>query len=137
MNKNLINAIILLIISVGTGYFSFIQYNNTQEFLVNSERTLGEIIEFSSYTDDDSDAEMYSAIYEFTNEQGDKITFDEDGSSSSPSGEVGDVVKVIYNPDTNEAKLDTFFSLYGFVAILGLSTIITFVMAFVSFKSKS
>ena len=137
MNKNLINAIILLIISVGTGYFSFMQYNNTQEFLVNSERTLGEIIEFSSYTDDDSDAEMYSAIYEFTNEQGEKITFDEDGSSSSPSGEVEDVVKVIYNTDTNEAKLDTFFSLYGFVAILGLSTIITFVMAFVSFKSKS
>ncbi len=137
MNKNFLNAVILLIISAGTGYFSFVQYNNTQEFLVNSERTLGEIIDFSSYTDDDSDAEMYSAIYEFTNQHGEKITFDEDGSSSSPSGEVGDVVKVIYNPDTNEAKLDSFFSLYGFVAILGLSTIITFVMALISFKSKS
>ncbi|OYT10959.1 MAG: hypothetical protein B6I18_06380 [Bacteroidetes bacterium 4572_112] len=137
MKKNFLNAVILLIISAGTGYFSFVQYNNTQEFLVNSERTLGEIIDFSSYTDDDSDAEMYSAIYEFTNQHGEKITFDEDGSSSSPSGEVGDVVKVIYNPDTNEAKLDSFFSLYGFVAILGLSTIITFVMALISFKSKS
>ena len=136
MNKNLINAIILLLISVGTGYFSFVQYNNTQEFLKESKHTLGEIIDFSSYTDDDSDAEMYSAIYEFTNEQGEKITFDENASSSSPSGEVGDVVKIVYNTDTNEAKLDTMFSLYGFAAILGLSTIVTFVMAIVSFKSK-
>ena len=137
MNKNLLNAVILLIISIGTGYFAFIQYGNTEEFLVNSKHTLGEIIDFSTYTDDDSDADMYCAIYEFTNEQGEKITFDEDGSSSSPSGEVGDVVKVIYNVDTNEAKLDTFFSLYGFVAILGLSTIITFVMAIVSFRTKN
>ena len=137
MNKNILNAIILLLVSVGSGYFSFVQYSNTQEFLANSNHTLGKIIEFSSYIDDDSDAEMYSAIYEFTTDQGEKITFDEDGSSSSPSGEVGDVVKVIYNTDTNEAKLDTFFSLYGFAAILGLSTIITFVMSLVSFKSKS
>ena len=136
MNKNLLNAVILLIISIGSAYFAFTQYSNTEEFLMNSKRTMGEIIDFSTYSDDDSDADMYSAIYEFTNEQGEKITFNEDGSSSSPSGEVGDVVKVIYNLDTNEAKLDTFFSLYGFVAILGLSTIITFVMAIVSFRSK-
>ena len=137
MNKNILNAIILLLVSAGTGYFSFVQYNNTQDFLKESKHTLGEIVEFSSYYDDDSDAEMFSAIYEFTNEQGDKITFEEDGSSSSPSGEVGDVVKVLYNPDTNEAKLDTMFSLYGFAAILGLSAIVAFALALSSFKSKS
>ena len=137
MNKNILNAIILLLVSVGTGYFSFTQYTSTQEFLSNSKRSLGAIVDFSSYTDSDSDAQMYSAIYEYTNDDDQKITFEEDGSSTSKGGEIGDVVKIIYNPDTNEAKLDTFFSLYGFAAILGLSTVVTFVMSLVSFKSKN
>jgi len=67
-----------------------------------------------------SDSVSYYPVVKFTTREGQEFRFRSNVGSSPPSHRTGEAVTVLYNPaNPHDAKIDSFFSLWGFGLIFG------------------
>jgi len=103
---------------------SFWTYQNTQQFLAQSETAQGEVIHLvlgSSRTDDSgSGSGVYYPVVRFATPEGEYIEFQSGIGSQPPAYRVGDRVTVRYRPDDPyRAKIDSFFQLWFLSVLFG------------------
>lgn len=113
-------SVISIVVSVILGYFSFMQYSSTSDFVANGNKTTATVIVLLENYDDEEDSSLFTPVYEYVNEVGDTIEFQDFVSSSSPDHSVGDKVDIIYMPNTDDVRFNTIFSLYGLAIALSL-----------------
>lgn len=95
----------------------------TLDFKANAVATTGEVIDFEreTSTSDGKRKTMYRPVVRFTTENGQAIEFAGGTSSSSPSYERGEQVKVLYRKGTPEdARIDSFMENWLGPLIVGL-----------------
>ncbi len=111
--------------------FGVLSYFSTRSFLEGAEKADGVIVRLEEEADDDDDDDddsvMYRPVYTFTDAAGNEHTVRSDTSSDSPQYDVGDRVKVLYDPaDPTDAVLDSFFDVWGLtLALCALGFVLT------------
>lgn len=118
---------------VGAGMLigAFFLYQNTSQFIEKSIETQGIVVDFvGSDSSNSSDISMmYKSLVEFTDTNGTQIEFLSSTSSNTPSYNINEKVDVIYIPEyPNEAKIKSFFSLWGGATILGTLGLVFFII---------
>jgi len=93
----------------GIGASSFFE---TRQFIARAAEATGRVIDNVPVND------TYRAVVTFEPASGAPITFRASAGSDPPAHEVGDVVRVLYDPaDPSAARISSWFSLWGFGAI--------------------
>lgn len=120
---------VFIILGIGMLIGAFFIYKKTSQFVEKSIQTQGTVVELlksrSSSSSDNSI--MYSPLIQFTDGKGTQIEFSSSNSSNPPSYSVNEKVEVIYNPESpNNAKIKSFFSIWGGVTMLGILGAILF-----------
>jgi uncharacterized membrane protein YidH (DUF202 family) len=91
------------------GVWSFVE---TRQFMARAAEATGEVID--NVLDDDT----YRAVVRFEPAAGEPITFRSDTGTDPPAYQVGDPVRVLYDPaEPSGARISSPFSLWGFAAI--------------------
>lgn len=105
------------IIGLILSYIAFDQYRKTQNLLATGTKTNATVIDLIASRGDDGT--MYSPVFEFTDRSNTKRTF-KSGISSRPAAyNIGEKVKVVYNPKGHdEVKTISFWGLYRGSVIL-------------------
>lgn len=129
----IIGAIILL----GTSFM----YKNTRGFIDKSITSQATVIDLVYSRSSSSNSVMYTPVVQFTDGNGNEIEFLSSSSSNPPSYNVGEEIEVLYNQENpNEAKIKSYFSIWGGVTILGILGFIFFGVGgsiFLYYKIKS
>lgn len=82
-----------------------------------------------SRSDSSNNSITYKPLVKFIDDKGTPIEFLSSTSSNPPSYSVHEKVEVIYNPEfPNEAKIKSFFSLWGGATILGVLGLVFFII---------
>ncbi len=105
---------------VGLGMLigAFFLYENTQNFLENALTAEGTVIEL--VRSKSSDSTTYRPVVEFETQGGSRVEFTSSSGSNPPSYSEGEIVEVLYQESAPEqAKINSFFSLWGASTILG------------------
>ena len=103
----------LLLLAVG-----MFGVNSTRQWLEEVITAQGVVIRHSTYPSDGTT--MYRPVIRFTDQNGHEVTFQSNASSSSPHYQTGDPVTVLYAADSpQQARINSFFSLWGMVLIVG------------------
>ena len=96
-------------------------YSSTSEFLTKAKAVNGKVIELVALSSINNNSMTYSPVFQFTDQSGKTHTIQSASSSNPPSYEVGEEVKIFFNPENpNEAKLNEIFDLWGASIILGI-----------------
>lgn len=112
MMYTLILAIGLLIAAIGIA-----RAFKTITFLNNSRRAVATVVDFN--VTKDSDGDSYTPIFEFTTDDGLKMTIDYPISSSPAGWSIGEEAMVAYDPERpGEAKVMTFLASFGVATVL-------------------
>jgi hypothetical protein len=99
------------------GVFWYVQ---NVRFVQKAEHASGVVVDLTRSEGDQDEADVYFPVVSFTTAEGETIQFESHSGSSSPP-DVGDSVGVLYDPDNpHDAKLSSFFDLWGFPGILVL-----------------
>jgi hypothetical protein len=89
-----------------------VSFFETRRFMARAAETTGRVID--NVRDDDT----YRAVVTFEPASGTPVTFRSSAGANPPSYEVGDSVRVLYDPgEPSDARISSFFSLWGFAAI--------------------
>jgi hypothetical protein len=100
---------------VGAGYWM----TRTQAFVDRSETVPGEVIDLERSRSSDSTA--YYPVIKYKTKSGQERTFRSNTGSSPPSYDVGEKVEVMYDvAEPSDARIRSFFSIWGGPAIVGL-----------------
>ena len=92
----------------------------TSEFKETAITTNGTVIELLE-TKGSSNSITYKPLVLFTDMKGVEVRFSSSNSSNPPSYSVNEKVEVLYSPNNSQdAKIKTFFSIWGSVIILGI-----------------
>jgi hypothetical protein len=104
-----------LIILIG----AFFLFADTKDFLKDAQTTHGKVIELiRSRT---SDSIVYMPVVEFETKEGSVVEFTSSAGSNPPSYSRGDIVEVLYRESSPEqAKIKSFFSLWGMATVFGI-----------------
>lgn len=98
---------------------SFNIYSKTQDFLDVAITTKGHIVRLIKVNSDDPVS--YKHVFEFSTKNGETINITSSTSSNPPSYSVGEVVEVLYaEASPNEAKINSYFSIWAVTTILGV-----------------
>ena len=119
------------IIGAGMLIGSFFIYKSTSEFIEKSIETQGTVVELlMSRSSSSSDRSItYRPLVQFTDNKGIPIEFFSTTSSNPPGYSVNEKVEVIYDPESpNKAKIKSFFSLWGGATILGVLSLVFFII---------
>lgn len=106
---------------------AFSLYNNTQKFLdgaITAEGTVIELLKSRS-----SDSTTYTPLVQFTTKNNEVVDFTSLVSSNPPSYKTGESVEVLYqeaSPD--DAKIKSYFSLWGGATIVGALGVVFFLV---------
>ena len=96
-------------------------YKNTTEFMLSAVSTQGTII--GLVQSKNSDTVSYHPVVKFKAEDGQLVEFVSSAGGNASSYPVGKAVEVLYQPhDVNEARIKSFFALWGaalLIAVLG------------------
>lgn len=114
----------------GAGYFA---YSNSifKESSISTKATIIELIKGSS-TSGSSTTRIYTPVFTYKDESGKEYKHKSKYSSSTPAGNIGDQIDVLYNPENpNDVKIDTWFSNWGVTTILGGLGTANFLVGFV------
>jgi hypothetical protein len=123
--KTIINGIVLLLIGAGFLLGDFFKIKSDISFLSNSEKTEGSVVNIIKNLGDGK--YMYRPEISFIDNTGKTITFISEVSSSISTYKEGEKVPVLYNKNNSQkAKINTFFQLWGGVAVLTFMGIISF-----------
>ncbi|HOY69707.1 MAG TPA: DUF3592 domain-containing protein [Methylotenera sp.] len=104
---------------------TFFLYQNTQQFLQKSLKAEGIVIDLiekrSSSSSSTSNSRTYAPKVQFTTANGESMSFTTSSSSYPPSHDIGEKVDVFYMADSpNQAKINSYFDLWGGATILGI-----------------
>lgn len=107
---------VFFIIGLLLTYFGIKQYLLTSKILSVGIVTTAEVIEFSTVYD--SDGNTYAPVFEYFDRSGIKTKYKSKVSYSKPVNQIGDKVKIVYNPNNaQELKELNFWGLYLWVII--------------------
>jgi len=105
------------IICLNVSLISLIYFRH---FVQIAKHTDGKIIRMIEHKDKDEDT-AYFPVFSFRDGQGKEQVIHSSSGSFPPAYEVGDTVPVLYNPnDPSNAKIDSFFSIWGIPFITGI-----------------
>ena len=108
---------------------AYFLYSGTQRFLETAVSTQGTVIDLRRSRSSDSDT--YAPVVEFNTSDGALIEFTSSTSSNPPSYTKGETVEVLYQEASPyNAKIKSFFSLWGAAAIVGGLGSIFFLIGF-------
>lgn len=112
---------IFVIVGFGMLIGCFFTYKKTNEFLKTSIEANGTVVELLETKSENSSSITYKPEVQFKDKCGNLIQFVSSTSSNPPSYSIGEKVEVLYNPESsNDAKIKSFFSLWGGTIILGI-----------------
>ncbi len=98
---------------------AFLLVSSTRQFLAHSVSAKGVVIDLVSSRDSKGSV-TYSPTVEFTTLDAQKITFQSGMGSNPPSYSVGESVDLLYDAaQPNQARINSFFSLWGAATIVG------------------
>lgn len=123
----IIGGFVALLIGLGMLWGTWALSQSTLKFKAEALATEGTVVDFDveRTTEDGKSKTMYSPIVEYTIEDGQTLTFTGSSSSSSPSYDRGEKVKVLYSKVTPErARLDGFMDNWFGPLILGFFGVI-------------
>lgn len=116
----------LIIFGIAMIFWAIVQFNETKDFIANGNKTTATVVDLIKEYDEGSP--IFKPVFEYTNQLGEKITFESSVSSNPPSYRIGDIENIIYMPNTNEARIDSIWGLYLFT--IGLSITATLALIF-------
>ena len=95
-------------------------YSSTSEFLAKAKVAKGKVINLVAFSSTNNSM-TYSPVFQFKDQSGKIHTIQSASSSNPPSYEIGEEVKIFFNPENpKEAKLDGIFDLWGASIVLGI-----------------
>jgi len=93
---------------------------HTVYFMRSAVHAQGEVIELLHVESDDDGDGTWKPRVRFRTAAGETIDFESSTSSNPPSYEVGEAVRVLHAPgDPRNARIDSFFSLWGMSIVFG------------------
>lgn len=93
-------------------------YQNTQSFLATAHVTNGTVIDLVSSRS--NNGTTYAPVVVFYTQDAKEIVFTSSSGSNPASFDINERVEVLYQPETpNDAKINSFFSLWGLCMIMG------------------
>lgn len=102
---------------LGGGVYSFV---STREFLGNAVSANGVVIDLEEHWDSDDSSYTYYPRVRFQTEGGQAYEFTGDVGSSPAAFDVGEEVRVLFDPaDPSGARIDSFMQLWFVSVILG------------------
>lgn len=88
------------------------------------EEAMGKVVDFEVSPPTAESGETYAPIVSYVVDNK-EYTYSSSNSSDPPAFEIGEAVTVLYNPmQPSEARINTFFELWGLAAILALSGVV-------------
>ena len=112
-------SLIFGLVGLGVLYLCFYLYNDNRVFLATAKETDGEVVELISKRD--SDGTTYRPRVRYRPQGGYDMFFESSVSSNPPAFDVGEKVKVLYEPgNPQSAKINSFMSLWFGVLISGV-----------------
>ena len=106
-------------VAVITLTISFFVYRHVHGFVQSASRAQATITKLTERRDHDSDI-VYYPVFTFKDSKGQTHEIDSSSGQYPPAYKVGDTVTVLYQPEQPEnAKLDSFFDIWGWAAMLG------------------
>ena len=118
----LVGTVFLAIGLIVLGVDGFLMYRDYQfqKRAVPATGTLADYVTHYSSDDDGGTTLMYASIYEY-DYRGKRYTYTSNTSSSSPSGEIGEKVEVLVDPDNPEdITVNTFWERWFIILFLTL-----------------
>jgi hypothetical protein len=98
---------------------AFFVYRHAQNFVQSASRTQATITKLIERPGQNSSS-VYFPVFRFQDANGQAHEIDSSSGQYPPAYKVGDTVTVLYQPQQPEkAKLDTFFDVWGWAAMLG------------------
>lgn len=108
---------VLFLIGAVLAYGGYSEYFKTRSLLEKGVKTTAKVREFSVSSGDNGP--MYAPIFEFKDRSQNEQVFESGISSSPPAYQIGDLVKIIYNPsNVKKVKTISFWGLYRGSVIL-------------------
>lgn len=108
-------------------------YKDTQEFLTQALVAEGKVVELVRLrsTSSDSTKYVYAPVVVFVTAGGTAIEFTSSTGSNPPGYSKGEVVEVLYKPSSpRQAKINSFFALWGVPTIVGIIGVVFFIVGF-------
>jgi len=108
---------------------AFFLFANTQDFIKNAHSVNGTVVDLVRSRS--SDSVTYAPVVQFQTNSGDVIEFTSSSGSNPPSFYEGEMVEVLYPVfSPRDAKINSFFSLWGMSTIVGGIGFIFFLVGF-------
>lgn len=128
------------ILLVATLYTAYYRYDKIKHAIKTTGKIIGFREEVSEKRENNRTTKttFYYPKYQFKNESGSIVTVQSNvGTGNSPSYELDEEIKVMYDPNDNQdAQIDSFFNLWLFTIILGGLTLCFTFITFVIKKSS-
>jgi hypothetical protein len=111
---------ILLILATVSAVISISTFLHARNFNRKAAKATGQIIQMLEKKDHDNDTVFYP-VFSFSDSKGEGHTIYSTWGSFPPAYSVGEKVNVLYSPkNPKDAKIESFFSLWGWSAITGI-----------------
>ncbi len=138
MNVIAIVKYVFTLIGIGLLVGAFYSFKNTQNFLTAALPAEGTVVRLirseptgSTTSGSEVDSPTYRPVVAFDTQAGKAIKFTSSTGSNPPSYSVGEVVEILYQENSPEqAKINSFFSLWGLSTILGGMGSVFFLVGF-------
>ena len=110
---------ILFLIGAGLAYGAYSEFSKTRRLLAKGTQTMAVVKDFNVSRGDNGP--MYAPIFEFKDRSQNIQVFESKINSSPPAYQIGDKVKIIYNPSkVNHVKTISFWGLYRGSVIISM-----------------
>lgn len=106
----------MLITAIVLVYFAIKKYYNSKELIATGIKTKAKVIDLIQISDDDG--YTYKPVFEYTDRSNHLVTFKSEISSSPAPYNVGDIVNIVYDPNSEDRKVISFWGLYRWTIIL-------------------
>ena len=128
--NNFIHKVVLSISSLLI-IIASIQFGISQYLLANGELAEATLVEFKEIrsADRNSNSTSYAPVYEYMNKFNKKIRYESSESSAFKFGDIGDKVIIVYIPESNRTRVNSFWGLYGFASILTIIALPLFLLS--------
>jgi hypothetical protein len=114
----IIGGPLIILFGLGIAYFGWSARARTLDFIADSSRAAGSVVEMQTRQDSEGDTLFYPVV-EFTTADGEIVRFRSSTGSNPPRFEVGEEVEVLYDPLLPEnARVSSFVDLWLFPTIL-------------------
>jgi hypothetical protein len=111
---------ILLALSIILSGVSLYSYLSTSSFLKNAKTAEGTVVKLLPVEDAENNSITYKPVFEFKDQNGKSYVVESGTSSDPPAFKKGEKVEIFYDPASpGNAKINSFFSLWGITLIFG------------------